>query len=314
MPFLQVTKQFIIPIYQRTYSWNEKQCKQLWDDVVRVAKDDEIPSHFIGSIVYIEKLSNMSQIPKALVIDGQQRLTTLSLLLVGLREILKNNGIDEIKQQEIDQQYLFNHFKSGEEKHKLILTQSDRDTLLCLLEQRDLPEVYSKNIVQNLQYFQNKILESNIDLNVLYHGIAKLVIVEISLDNNNNPQLIFESLNSTGLDLSKSDLIRNYILIGLDHEKQKEIYNNYWYKIEGYFRYSERMESFDNFMRDYLTIKTKKTPHIRDVYPAFKKYSLGFVESPEKLVSDIFEFSKLYSKLVFEKEDDEKLKKKNSEY
>ena len=311
LPFLEVTKQFIIPIYQRTYSWNEKQCNQLWEDIIRVSNDKNIPSHFIGSIVYIEEgLSTMTGIPKALVIDGQQRLTTLSLLLAALKKILENKGIDETKQQKIEQKYLFNHLESEEEKHKLILTKSDKDTLISILDERPLPESYSKNIKNNFEYFQNKILKSNIDLDILYNGIAKLSIVEIALDSNSdNPQLIFESLNSTGLDLSKADLIRNYILIGLDQEKQKEIYNDYWYKMEGYFRDSGDMEQFDSFMRDYLTIKTGKIPHIRDVYPSFKKYSLEFKESPEKLVSDIFEFSRLYSKLAFEREEDEKLQK-----
>ena len=190
--FLQGTRQFIIPIYQRTYSWTEKQCEQLWDDIVQVAKNKEIPAHFIGSIVYIEKgLYQVSDVPQLLVIDGQQRLTTLSLLLAAFGKALeeKEEG-DEITTKKINNYFLFNNEESGEKRYKLILTQSDKDTLINLLEGRDTPEKYSKNIINNFKYFQNQISKSGIDLGLLYQGICKLIIVDISLDSNHdNPQL-----------------------------------------------------------------------------------------------------------------------------
>ena len=311
LTFLQVAKQFVIPIYQRTYSWKKSQCQQLWDDIIKVAQDDTIPSHFIGSIVYIEKgISNISRISQVLVIDGQQRLTTLSLLLAALGQNMDNKENMNITKKQLCNYYLFNDLEIGDKKNKLILTQSDRDTLICILEEKELPNNFSKNIVNNFQYFEKLILTSNIDLNLLYKGLQKLVIVDISLDaNHDNPQLIFESLNSTGLELSQADLIRNYMLIGLDQEKQKEIYEKYWYKMENLFGHSEGIQYFDNFMRDYLTIKTRKVSNIKNVYVDFKKYSMNFNGTSEDLISEIYEFSKLYSKLAFENEDDEQIQR-----
>ena len=305
--FLQGTRQFIIPIYQRTYSWTEKQCEQLWNDIIQVAKNKDIPVHFIGSIVYIEKgLYQVSDVPQLLVIDGQQRLTTLSLLLAAFGKALEEKGdSDEITTKKINNYFLFNSEESGEKRYKLILTQSDKDTLINLLEGRDIPEKYSKNIVNNYKYFQNQIAKSEIDLDLLYQGICKLIIVDISLDSSHDkPQLIFESLNSTGLELSQADLIRNYVLMGLEREKQEEIYKNFWYPIEESFGHSEGSEYFDRFMRDYLTIKTGQIPNIRDVYSSFKEYFASANKSVEESISDIHYFSKFFTKLIFEKEQD----------
>ena len=308
--FLQGTRQFIIPIYQRTYSWTEKQCEQLWHDIIQVAQNKEIPAHFIGSIVYIEKgLYQVSDVPQLLVIDGQQRLTTLSLLLAAFGKALENkDNNSEITTKKIKNYFLFNSEESGEKYYKLILTQSDKDTLINLLEDRDIPEKHSKNIINNFKYFQNQIAKSEIDLDLLYQGICKLIIVDISLDSNHDkPQLIFESLNSTGLELSQADLIRNYVLMGLEREKQEEIYKNHWYPIEESFGHSEGTEYFDRFMRDYLTIKSGQIPNIRDVYSSFKEYFSSTNQSVEEIISDIHYFSKFFTKLIFEKEQNSQL-------
>ena len=307
--FLQGTRQFIIPIYQRTYSWTEKQCEQLWNDIIRVAQNPNIPGHFIGSIVYIEKgLYQVSDVPQLLVIDGQQRLTTLSLLLMAFGKALEEKGDgQEITKNKINNYFLFNSEESGEKRYKLILTQSDKDTLFNILEDREKPERYSLNIENNFKFFQNQISKSNIDLDVLYQGILKLVIVDISLDSNyDNPQLIFESLNSTGLELSQADLIRNYVLMGLEREKQEQVYKNFWHPMEESFGHSEGSEYFDRFMRDYLTIKTGQIPNIREVYSSFKEYTSATIPVDE-LVSDIHHFSKFFIKLAFEKEQDPEL-------
>ncbi len=309
LTFLQVPKQLIIPIYQRTYSWTEKQCEQLWQDIIRVAKDDKIPSHFIGSIVYIEKgLFHITNIPQILVIDGQQRLTTISLLLAALRKTLDNQNT-EITKKRINDYYLFNNVEEGEIRYKLILTQSDKITLLDILEEKSLRENYSKNIKDNFDFFEKKISKNSIDLKLLYRGIQKLVIVDIALDrNHDDPQLIFESLNSTGLKLSQADLIRNYILNKLEREKQENIYNDHWYPMEESFGHSEGSKDFDRFMRDYLTIKTGQIPNMRNVYSSFKEYVLKSKELIEDLVSDIHYFSKFFVKLAFEKERDKNLR------
>jgi len=304
--FLDGTRQFIIPIYQRTYSWTEKECKQLWDDIVQVAENKETPAHFIGSIVYIEKgLYQVSDVPQLLVIDGQQRLTTMILLLAAFGDALdkqeRDNGITSKKISK----YFFNNEETGDKHYKLILTQSDESTLINLLEKREIPEKFSKNIVNNYNFFQNQIAKNEVDLNMLYEGIRKLIIVDISLDSNyDNPQLIFESLNSTGLELSQADLIRNYVLMGQERKEQNEIYKNYWYPIEESFGHSEGTEYFDRFMRDYLTIKTGTLPNKGDVYVSFKEFFMSQDNSIKDLVADIYYFSKFFTKLLKETEED----------
>lgn len=223
LDFLGKPAQFIIPIYQRTYSWKRKQCEQLWKDIVRAATDEIVSGHFVGSIVYIEKgIYSHSDIPQLLVIDGQQRLTTLTLLLSALGHAIEKRG-DKIgiSQRKINNRYLFNVEEDDNLRYKLLLTQSDKLTLIRLLEEKELHNPVSKQIVENYQFFEEQINKSDIALMTLYWGIGKLIIVDIALDReHDNPQLIFESLNSTGLELSQADLIRNYVLMGLEPKQQ----------------------------------------------------------------------------------------------
>ena len=309
--FLEKPNQFFIPIYQRTYSWTEKQCEQLWDDIVRVAKDPAIKTHFIGSMVYINQGHfHVSDVPQLLVIDGQQRLTTMTILLSAFADALQKEGKDMgITGEQIRSRFLIDNEESGEKRYKLILTQSDKDTLISILEQRDNPsEKSSKNLEDNLKYFKKQINKNEIDLYTLYQGICKLIIIDVALDNtHDNPQLIFESLNSTGLELSQADLIRNYVLMGLEREKQKDIYKQYWYPIEENFRHSKGIDYFDRFMRDYLTIKSRQIPKIDEVYSSFKDYCRDEPQSVDKLTSDIHYYSKFFTKMISQKEQNPKL-------
>lgn len=305
-------KQFLIPIYQRTYRWTEKQCDQLWKDILRISNEEHGSNHFIGSIVYIEEgLNQASDNTQLRVIDGQQRLTTIMLLLKALGNAIEHfktsNNISKIR---IENSYLFNNDEDGERRYKLILTQSDKDTLINILEDGEISENHSKNLIDNFNFFKEQINKANIDLSTLYYGILKLNIIDIALDSNNdNPQLIFESLNSTGLELSQADLIRNYILMGLSQQKQTEIYNEYWYKIEESFRHDDDTQYFDQFMRDYLTIKLSIIPKQNEVYSAFKKF---FKEKNDVLsvVKDIYLYSKFFTVLAFENTTDMDIRQK----
>lgn len=219
LTFMRGPKQYLIPIYQRTYSWSTSHCQQLWNDIVRVATDENIPAHFLGSIVYInEGIYQVSAVPRLLVIDGQQRLTTLSLLLAALANALKSSPDGGVTHNQIRNYYLLNNDESGELRQKLILTRGDRDTLIGIIDgEQSLPIDPADHLIENYRFFERRIAESKLALDEIYRGINKLIIVDVSLDRNyDNPQLIFESLNSTGLDLSQSDLIRNYILMGLE--------------------------------------------------------------------------------------------------
>lgn len=311
LKFLHGPKQFMIPIYQRTYSWTLKQCEQLWSDIERAAKDETISGHFVGSIVYIEKgLYHHSSIPQSLVIDGQQRLTTITLFLSALGKALEDGKVmGEITQKKINNYYLFNAEEEDDLRYKLLLTQSDKDTLINLIEDRDLTQPVSRRVVDNYQYFTDQIKKSSLGPLEIYKGIEKLVVVDIALNReHDNPQLIFESLNSTGLELSQADLIRNYVLMGLETDEQTEVYKSYWYPMEQSFGQANYVTHFDRFMRDYLTIKTPKIPNIRQVYDEFKVHALsGKVGSIENIVSDIHKFSKYFVNWALQQESDGKV-------
>ena len=309
LKFLDGTKQFNIPIYQRTYSWDLRQCEQLYNDICRTGEEENSFGHFIGSIVYVEKgLYQISAVPQLLVIDGQQRLTTLSLLLFALSRKLKQIGeTGDVNDRKILNKYLLNNDESGDNRFKLVLTQSDKQTLYNLLAEKELPNNASRRIKDNFDFFLEKLEKANIQS--VYQGISKLFIIDVALDKDkDNPQLIFESLNATGLALSQADLIRNYILMGLPNNEQVEIYNDYWYKMEQGFGHAEYSALFDRFMRDYLTIKTGSIPNINDVYSAFKSYSVKF-PSIKDLVADIYRYSKYFVRIALNKEENASLMK-----
>ncbi len=216
LDFLKRSQQFVIPIYQRTYSWTEQQCRQLWDDIIRAGKRDDISAHFIGSVVYIEQgLYQVSGISPLLVIDGQQRLTTAMLLIEALsRHLGEEEVFDGFSAMKLRNYYLLNPYESGEKGFKLLLTETDKDSLLALIKQRPMPENYSHRIMENFSFFDEQITKLGDDLIPLCRGLAKLLIVDVALNRGqDNPQLIFESMNSTGKALSQADLVRNFILM-----------------------------------------------------------------------------------------------------
>lgn len=313
LTLLNGAKQFSIPIFQRTYSWTSKQCTQLWKDIVRAASSEDVAGHFMGSIVYIQgDVFLAGWIAQLLVIDGQQRLATLSLLLSALGRAIEKSpiSVDGISREQLEEDYLFNARRKGDLRYKLLLTQSDKLTLTNILDGRDLPDVASKRLVDNYKFFEEKIAHSGIDLLAIYRGICKLLIVEISLDSRyDNPQLIFESLNSTGLALSQADLIRNYVLMVRPTKEQEELYNDHWYPMEQSFGQANYAALFDRFMRDYLTIKTGRIPNINQVYEEFKLYAQGSgVGTVPEIVADIHKYSRYFVRMALEREPDKDLR------
>ena len=310
LAFLKKSPQFSIPIYQRAYSWTESQCSQLWDDVMRAGRDEGIPAHFIGSIVYIEGgLYHVSSQSPLLVIDGQQRLTTVSLLIEALaRHLGDSEPIDGFSARRLRNYYLLNPEEGGQQRYKLLLTQTDRDTLLRIIDQRQLPERSSARIQENFAFFKRKVQECG-DVALLCRGLAKLVLVDISLSrDHDNPQLIFESMNSTGLELSQADLIRNYVLMGLGSEHQERLYQDHWRPMELDFGQDAYGSHFDSFMRHYLTFKTGEIPKIGQVYEEFKKFSRRSEQvSINQLLADVHGFAGYYCKMALGKEPDRRL-------
>lgn len=301
-------KQFVIPIYQRTYSWQLAQCDKLLKDIIRISKNDNLQGHFLGSIVYFqEDIHTISDVPKLLVIDGQQRLTTVSLLILALAHFLKNNPVElDTNANKLFNYYLLNSDEDNDLRYKLMLTRGDKQSYINLLN--EIPQEDTMNrVTENYKFFASRINEENVK--VIYNGVLRLFIVDVALEKDkDNPQLIFESMNSTGLDLSQADLIRNYVLMGQEIDLQTKLYENYWFPMEQTFgnEYSTR---FDGFMRDYLSVKTGKIPRIGEVYEEFKLYinSDRASESIEENVKDTFNFANHYSKIVLRKEMDKDL-------
>ncbi|GAA7814999.1 hypothetical protein JP0181_13190 [Helicobacter pylori] len=296
-------KQLVIPIYQRLYSWEKEQCKQLWDDIIKIGGDDKMNGHFIGSIVFVHDGIYSTSHNELLIIDGQQRLTTITLLLTALR----NHLSDEVKRKKIEDHYLINSDKDGDKKFRLILSESDKDTLLYLIDKdRRKPSEPSSKIVENFKLFEEWV--SNTDKETIFKGLEKLMIVEIALEKGkDDPQLIFESMNSKGIELTQTDLIRNYIVMETEIEKQEGFYNKYWRAMEEEFKQNKKW--FDRFVRHYLTIKTKEIPNINKVYVALKDYRQKEGIGIEDLLKDLQKYCKYFCRIVFKKEADKDLNK-----
>ncbi|MGL2607559.1 GmrSD restriction endonuclease domain-containing protein [Helicobacter pylori] len=305
-------KQFVIPIYQRVYSWEKEQCEQLWDDIIKTGGNDQIEGHFIGSIVFVHDGIYTTNYNELLIIDGQQRLTTITLLFIALRDYLNDEDefLKKFSRQKIQNRYLINSDEKGDKKFKLILSEPDKDTLLSLIDKdRRKPSEPSVKIVENFELFEKWISENTDKLETIFKGLEKLMIVYIALDKGkDDPQLIFESMNSKGIELAQTDLIRNYIIMETEtEEKQKDFYNQYWRAMEEDFKQNETL--FNQFVRHYLTIKTRDIPNINKVYEAFKDYQQKEGIEIEDLLKDLQKYCGYFCQIVFKKEADKDLNK-----
>ena len=313
---LNTSRQFIVPIFQRNYSWQIKQQLQLWTDILRASNFSEKQNHFIGSIVYIDMGTPAGRPQQLLLIDGQQRIATVSILLCALKKYIQTNHIVTklINLAKINNQFLINIDELNEDKYKLLLNIQDKDTYINLLEETDYTVLNpSINITDCYKFYYNLINEyvtkgNNIDM--IYQGILNLNLVAISLDKEmDSPQLIFESMNATGKDLSQTDLLKNYLLMDLAPEKQQYLYKTYWLPIEKLFGMAIYQEEFDYFVRDFLTIKstTGQICKINDVYETFKRYYLDENWQRETILKELFIFAKYYANMNFNKEEDKEL-------
>lgn len=309
LEFIKKSDQFSIPIYQRLYSWTEKECERLWDDIMNVGSNN-VPSHFIGSIMYIKDSSPISKPEPLLVIDGQQRLTTVSLLLEALARKIGDNEIEGFSAKKIRHYYLINPLETGDRKYKLLLSQNDRNTYISIIEQKEYPKDFSVRVKDIFEYFTSKIdkLSEN-DIQNLCLGLSKLFIVDISLSRDkDNPQLIFESMNSTGKDLSQADLIRNFMLMRLEGDIQKRLYEYYWRPMELEFGQEAYSSSFDSFMRHYLTMKTGNIPKIDEVYEEFKNYFYNSQKDNEEELKELKKYAAYFCAMALDKVEDKELK------
>lgn len=285
-------KRFIIPVYQRNYDWKTENCKQLYDDLVKVIKNKR-RSHFFGSLVSVYEPSGRNT--EFLVIDGQQRLTTVSLLLLAMYNLIKSGIItpkDAYLDKQIYEDFLVDKYQPEETRIKLKPVKNDQKAFGKLFN--DAREhIRESNLTTNYNYFYERIQKQEISIDELFDAICRLEIINITLNNEDNPQLIFESLNSTGLDLSEGDKIRNFILMGLPSKEQDEYYDKYWNRIEECTKYD-----VSSFVRDYLSIKRLEIPSQKKIYISFKDYVDQKSIETEELLKDLLAYAKRYEILL----------------
>lgn len=308
---LNGNKQFLIPVYQRFYSWDVDQCKRLWNDIVEMQRKGKA-GHFVGSIVNIAEQAMPTGVQKYMIIDGQQRMTTLTLLLLALRDYAIAHPEDtSVSAHRIDGMLLKNEYESGDERYKLLLTETDRNILIDLVECKPINSDVRSRLLDNYKYFSGKIADKELMLADVWESIGKLQIVNITLDRAlDDAQAIFESLNSTGKELSESDLIRNYVLMGLEPSEQTFVYEHLWRPMEQLFIYETQGMVVDAFFRHYLTMKISRIPKQGRVYEEFKLYHLNCeFGTIRELCQDLFEYAKYYTNIVFKRSQNAELKR-----
>lgn len=278
---------FEIPVFQRNYEWDKDQCEQLFKDLTVAAQTNT--DHFIGAIVYVTETGNkMSHIYR--IIDGQQRLTSLTLLLKALSDA------DEQDRDEIEEEYLTNKYLDDNNHLKLKPVEHDYEAFDSVMNNMTDFDKPSK-VIDNYKFFRKLIEDSDIGSDELYEAMNhfNMVYIELSGDSNEeNPQVIFESLNSTGVSLSPSDLVRNFLLMKLDSQQQEELYKKYWVKIERMFA----TPTFAEFIRHYLVVKTHISVKKNSVYSSYKDYFVSNQLSSNDALADLFKFANYYDQIL----------------
>ena len=281
---------YIIPIYQRNYDWKQEQCKLLFDDLENLINKN-LKTHFFGSIV--DKAESRTDI---VIIDGQQRITTISLLLLAICNYIKNEKYDDVEklEEKIMEMFLINKWADNDKRIKLKTIKKDQESFSRLFENNEKDFIKESHLTQNYEYLYQRVKSSKYSIEKLFDAICKLMIVEIELKDDDNPQLIFESMNSTGLDLTEADKIRNFILMDKPYAIQKEYYEKYWNRIEENVGYNTT-----DFIKDYLTIKMSKIPTLNKIYRVFKEdYILARELNIEDVLIDMHNYSESYSKVL----------------
>lgn len=285
-------RRLIIPVYQRNYDWTKANCEQLYNDLVDVVQQGK-QTHFFGSIV-----SNALGRDEVELIDGQQRITTVSLILIAMANAIKNGDVipqDPVLGERIMGEYIIDKYHKTERKVRLKPFRDDCVAFDNLIYKSEEEFVSNSNVTLNYRYFYDRIVnDKSVSVDDLFEAINKLQIIDIQLQPKfgDVPQLIFESLNSTGLDLTEADKIRNFVLMGLESDVQEQYYDNYWNKIE---KLSDK--ELDSFVRNYLTVVTGVIPNIRKIYSAFKLYAKQ-ESNIESILRDMLRYAQAYHKIA----------------
>lgn len=288
--FTGYNTRYSIPVYQRKYSWEIQQCRQLWNDVRLLIGNKK--THFFGSVVRLSDEYEHKQI-----IDGQQRLTTVSLLLLALLQLIRDDKKESSRtvKNNIESNLWFDK-DDNTQLSRIEHVDSDAKAYSALIEGEKNKYDNSSSMTINFRYFYHEVLSADYSLEDIYDAINRLVIADVQLSSNDDPQEVFESLNSTGLALSDGDKIRNFMLMNLEPFKQKEYYCNYWVDIEKYSNYTNERKNarfaVTSFVRDYMTTKTTHIPRLNEVYYRFKEYTDKWKGETEGLLRDMKKYSR----------------------
>lgn len=288
---------FVIPAYQRAYAWEQRQCEELWRDLMRAGSAEK--NHFIGTLLCSDKGEDESGIRRFAVVDGQQRLTTVTLVLLSLCRYLEEKGValSDTDAFAITQKYL----RVGPpcaSIAKLQLSRNDRQTLIAELDGEALPEQPSARVVENLAFFCERTADEDFDPQILWQGLQHLCVITAQTTEQNNAQLIFESLNSKGVPLSTADLVRNYLLLAQTHEERTRLYDQYWAPIEGMFVPDPGSLRLDNAIQGWLSVRFRKVraKGSGEVYSVFKRYvEEEYTGTTEGLLNELKRFSLVWA-------------------
>ena len=310
LDFIRQSSQFRIPVNQRRFAWTQRECRQLWEDILDAGERADVREHFLGPVMYLAAVDPLNaHWSPYLVYDGQQRLTTVSLILEALARHLKDDAApDGFEPAQIRNDYLLNALRKGDHQYRLLLKPGDSEALLALIHDRPRPASPSPRILDAFSFFEKRVKQLGPDVSALCAGLRKLRIVAFDLkEGEDNPHRIFETMNACGRDLSCADMVGNFILMPLDRDRQERLYADHLRPIECGFERDGGEDHFEAFIRHYLTLRTGEVPKRGEEYAVFRTHARSRRvqdAGPETLAGDLRTCADDYRAIVLGKEPD----------
>lgn len=294
-------KVFIIPPFQRNYEWNFEQCDELFMDIINSYKRQK--THYLGNVVYYVGRNNGASYSEFILVDGQQRVTTILLLLCALRDSISDSNMFE----SVNKRYLINDTGDNRFRIRLKQTAYDSQSFMAIIDGRPL-EDDDNNVAKNYYHFKELIRQSDVNARDIYETIPKLEVVDVNLqieDDLSAVQTIFEKINSTGKRLTPADLIRNFLLLSNSSDEQERLYQDYWVKIEN----TIKNENISRFSRDYLVMNIFDDVPETKIYKMFKEHFMETGALHIDILRDMYKYSNYYAWIKFEKCPNQKINK-----
>lgn len=282
---------FSIPLFQRAYSWGAPQCDELWRDLFRATRAHR--SHFLGTLIYLEE--QQGEVRELTVVDGQQRLTTITLMLAAFARYLSETGEQLFG---IDADYLESNFLKGAAGPKLLLSPADRATLEAIVNNTSLPQDAATHVVENYENFAAKMRLDGFDPAELWQGLDSLFVIESELDNRKQAPIVFESFNSKGVPLVTADLVRNFLLIAKNHSEQKRLFEQYWEPLTGVFGDDPGSLKLNNAILGWLAVRLKEVRKFGDdqAFSIFKTFCEDeYTGTVDALLDELYAFCMVWA-------------------